>query len=296
MLSRFAAACKKLFQAVSSPFKRLFEHDHIDTATLVELQELLIGADVGSLTTQRIMEPLRLRATQHRMSGADLRAMLRVELTGILATAEKRKKPLGSILLLVGINGSGKTTSAAKLALLQKKMGKRLLLVAADTFRAAALEQLSAWAHQLSIPLVAGSYKQDPAAVVFAGCREFNTGQYDCMIIDTAGRLQTKSHLMEELGKIGRVIHKQSPHASVTTLLTIDSLLGQNSFQQAELFHQSTAVDGIILTKCDGSGRGGIIFPIAQQLGIPVYYITHGESPDAIAEFVITDCIDGLLS
>lgn len=296
MLRNFAAACKRLFEAVSTPFKQLFGIARVDTNTLKELRELLIGADVGIATTEALMTRIRAQSSTQELTGLALKELLRTELTALLHKAESNKKPLGSIVLLVGINGSGKTTSAAKLALLQQKIGKRVLFVAADTFRAAAPEQLASWAAALGVPVITGSYKQDPASVVFAGCREFNTGNYDCMIIDTAGRLQTKSHLMEELGKIRRVIQKQAPTASVTTLLTIDSLLGQNSLQQAELFHQSTAVDGIILTKCDGSGKGGIIFPIAEQLGIPVSYITHGETNEAIAPFSIAECIDGLIS
>ena len=191
---------------------------------------------------------------------------------------------------------AGKTTCAAKLAYVYTQQGKRVLLVAADTFRAAACEQLQAWAQKINVGIVLDTTAQDPASVVFKGCEEFKKGGYDILIIDTAGRLQTKANLMQELAKIKRVITKHFPEESIDTLLTIDSMLGQNSFEQAKLFKESTQVNGIILTKMDATGKGGIVFGIADQLEIPIAYIAFGEQSNQIKPFDKDEYIDSLLT
>jgi fused signal recognition particle receptor len=199
------------------------------------------------------------------------------------------------VFVLVGINGSGKTTFAGKLAHKLKQEGNNVLLVAADTFRAAAPEQLTAWAQNIGVDIVLGTPNQDPAAVVFAGCERFKKENYDAIIIDTAGRLHTKTNLMNELAKIKRVITKQLPDKSITTLLTIDAMLGQNSFEQAKLFKECTDVNGIVLTKMDGTGKGGIVFAIAHQLHIPIAYISFGEQLDNIKLFDAQEYVHDLL-
>lgn len=201
-----------------------------------------------------------------------------------------------TIYLLVGINGSGKTTCVAKLAHLFKNQGKKVLLVAADTFRAAAPEQLAAWATATDATLVTGTTGQEPASVVFAGCDVFAKNEHDIMIIDTAGRLQTKTNLMRELEKMRRIIEKKAPNATVCTLLTVDAMLGQNSLEQARVFHESTPLDGIILTKMDGTGKGGIVFAIMHELKIPIVFMTYGEKLEDMAQFNLTDYIATLLS
>ena len=185
----------------------------------------------------------------------------------------------------MGINGSGKTTFAAKLASHLKGLNKKVLLVAADTFRAAATEQLQSWGDRLSVEVVTGKENQDPASVVYAGCEAYKQGNYDALIIDTAGRLQTKVNLMKELEKIRKILSKQLPDKKIATLLTVDAMLGQNSFDQAKLFKESTNVNGIVLTKMDGTGKGGIVFSITEQLKIPIAYISFGEQPDQLAHF-----------
>ena len=199
------------------------------------------------------------------------------------------------IFLFVGINGSGKTTSIGKLAHKYTKQGKKVLLVAADTFRAAAPEQLNQWALESGADILCGKEGQDPASLVFQGCEKFKNEQYDILIIDTAGRLQTRVNLMHELAKIKRSVQKQLSDRTVTTLLTIDAMLGQNSFEQAKLFKESTDVSGIILTKMDGTGKGGIVFAIAQELGIPVAYLTFGEQSDQIKTFDVQEYVTELL-
>ena len=199
------------------------------------------------------------------------------------------------VFLFVGINGSGKTTSIGKLAHHYTQQGKKVLLVAADTFRAAAPEQLNQWALQVGADILIGKEGQDPASLVFQGCEKFKNEQYDILIIDTAGRLQTKINLMHELAKIKRSLSKQLPEESIATLLTIDSMLGQNSFEQAKLFKEATDVNGIILTKMDGTGKGGIVFAIAQELGIPVAFLTFGEQADQLKKFDAQEYVTELL-
>ena len=200
-----------------------------------------------------------------------------------------------SVFVLVGINGSGKTTSVAKLAYQCAQKGKKVLLVAADTFRAAAVAQLESWARATGTDIVTGAPGQDPASVVFTGCQQFIQGSYDILIIDTAGRLHTKANLMNELGKVMRIITKNVPEKKVQTLLTIDAMLGQSSFGQAQLFKECAQVDGVILTKMDGTGKGGVIFAIAAELKLPVAYITFGEAVGDIKRFVSTEFVTQLL-
>jgi fused signal recognition particle receptor len=281
----------KLYQAISSPLQKLFNNNTIDEATLAELENILIQADTGVRTTEAIIKKLK---SSNLATGAELKAALQRELISLLNT--KPYSSTGPIYLLVGINGSGKTTLASKLAFLQKQQGKKVLLVAADTFRAAAQEQLTAWGKRLDIPVVMGAANSDPSAVIFQACQQYKQGDYDCMIIDTAGRLQTKINLMKELEKIGRVISKQLPDTSVTTLLTVDSMLGQNSLEQAKLFHESTPLDGIALTKMDGTGKGGIVFSIVSTLGIPIAFISYGEKPEQLKLFSAQEYVELLLS
>jgi fused signal recognition particle receptor len=273
---------KQAFQAIytqfSSKLATLLGRSTLDEATLKELEILLLSADTGVATTRRIIERLKAESTNK-----PLHETLSVILRDIVHTPSVSYD--ARIFLLVGINGSGKTTCAAKLAYNYVRQGKRVLLVAADTFRAAATEQLDTWADTIGATIVKSTPGQDPAAVVFAGCERFIKEQFDILIIDTAGRLQTKVNLMQELTKIKRVVTKHLPHVPLHTLLTVDAMLGQNSFEQAELFKECTALSGIILTKMDGTGKGGIVFAIADTLHIPIMYVSYGEKIDQIMKF-----------
>jgi len=285
----------KLYHAITSPLQQLFARTTIDKDALTELERILIQADTGALTTRKLMSELSAAAQQGRITdGASLKTLLHEKLLHII-TAHPYRDQEPQIYLLVGINGSGKTTCASKLAYQEQQKGKKVLLVAADTFRAAAREQLAAWASQLNVDIVIGKPEEDPAAVIFTACQKFTTGAYDVLIIDTAGRLQTKTNLMKELEKMGRVITKQLPDARTTTLLTVDSMLGQNSFEQAKLFHESTPLSGIILTKMDGTGKGGIVFAISQELHIPIAYLSFGEQVEKIKLFNASEYIETLL-
>ncbi len=294
MFTNLREKLKNLYTTITTPLKTLFGRPEVDAAALKELENLLIQADMGIKTTRAVMAQLTKAAESQdaQLDGAQLKALLRNELAKMLITAPKNNP---TVYLLVGINGSGKTTCASKLAQQLQQQGERILLVAADTFRAAAADQLQVWAERTNVGIIRGKDKQEPASVVFQGCVKFREEGYTKLIIDTAGRLQTKANLMQELAKIGRIITQQLPEAQIATLLTIDSMLGQNSLEQAQLFHESTPLHGIILTKMDSTGKGGIVFAIQQAIKVPVTFISYGEQLDAFAPFDGITFIDQLL-
>lgn len=275
---------QKIYTTITGKLTVLFSRTAIDADTLKELELILLQADTGIKTTQRIINQLK---EEHKSgvlhSGDQLKAALSRQLHAILKQEPHVTQP--EVIVLVGINGSGKTTCAAKIAYQAQQANKRCLLVAADTFRAAATQQLETWASITGTAIEIGTPGQDPASVVFTGCSRFKQEKFDLLIIDTAGRLQTKVNLMKELEKIKRIICKQLVGANIATYLTIDAMLGQNSFQQAQLFHESTDLSGVILTKMDGTGKGGVIFAIADQLHIPILYISYAETPEAFKPF-----------
>ncbi|MBI2775431.1 signal recognition particle-docking protein FtsY [Candidatus Dependentiae bacterium] len=292
MLNFFKTQLNKIvshFSRISS----LFSKTSIDEASLKELEQLLIQADTGVKTTRHILDQLKKTAPQE-LSGAELKRHLSGILLDLLKpfTAAESKV----VYLMVGVNGSGKTTFAGKLANHFVQAGKKTILVAADTFRAAAPEQLRIWAEKSGARIVQGAVAQDPASVVFSGCEIFKKEHADALIIDTAGRLQTKTNLMNELSKIKRIIARQLPDYKIITLLTIDSMLGQNSFEQAKIFHDATPIDGIVLTKLDGTGKGGIVFAINYDLGIPVAYISFGEKIDDLKLFDKNEYVSSLFT
>lgn len=288
-------ALASIYEQVSSKLGTIFNKPTIEKEQLEELQKILITSDTGVKLTQAIMQRLQQAYSSGKISkGEDLKNALAQEL---LQALSKAPEPLEhTVFLLVGINGSGKTTFAGKLTHYLKNHKRSVLLVAADTFRAAAVEQLAVWARQNDTPFIKGTENQDPASVVFQGCQQFAENNYSALIIDTAGRLQTKANLMKELEKIKKTITRVLPNAKVLTLLTVDAMLGQNSFEQARLFHESTQIDGIVLTKIDGTGKGGIIFAINQQLGIPVLFLSYGEKIDQLKLFNGSEYIEQLLS
>lgn len=284
-----------IYNQFTTKVRSLFTKTHVDEETLNELEKILIEADTGIYTTRSIISSLKSDFLAGKITqGSDLRTELTKKLKDLLKI--KPYIPEADIYLLVGINGSGKTTFAGKLGNWLKQQNKKVLLTAGDTFRAAATEQLNTWGKRLDIPVVIGKENQDPASVVFAGCQKFTEENYDCLIIDTAGRLQTKVNLMKELEKIKRIITQQAGSKKISTLLTIDAMLGQNSFDQAKIFNESTQVDGIVLTKMDGTGKGGIVFSIVQELKIPIAFISYGEKPEQLSLFDADSYIDQLLN
>jgi fused signal recognition particle receptor len=277
-----------------NPLKKIFNK----TNTLSEedregIEALLLGADVGVEACDRIMESLR-----ENKEDIDYREFLSGEFLKILTEntapqAEIADGPLA--IIVIGVNGTGKTTSIAKLAQFYKSKGKKVILAASDTFRAAAGDQLGIWADRLSVDIVSHQSGGDPAAVAFDACTAAKSRGVDYVIIDTAGRLHTKVNLMEELKKIRRVSEKVLGENAVTCYLTLDATLGQNSLQQAREFTKNIGTDGIILTKLDSTAKGGIVIAIKQSLGIPVTFIAAGEQVDDFTEFSAKDFVDALL-
>jgi fused signal recognition particle receptor len=263
-----------------------------------ELEETLISSDVGVVTTERLLDTLRERVrVEGLVRGAQLRDALKEELTLMLGEPEplvfSDSSPI-TVLLVVGVNGVGKTTSIAKLANILKKQKHRVLLAAGDTFRAAATEQIKTWGERIGVPVVSHQHGADPGAVVFDAMEAAQARGTDVLIVDTAGRLHTKFNLMEELKKIVRVLQKYDPEAPHEVLLVIDATTGQNGFIQAKQFVQDSGVSGVILTKLDGTARGGIAFAIAAELGLPIKYVGTGERVNDFAEFDADEFVDAL--
>ncbi|HEX3270981.1 MAG TPA: signal recognition particle-docking protein FtsY [Ktedonobacterales bacterium] len=263
-----------------------------------DLEETLITSDVGVVTTERLLDTLRERVQVENLTrGSQLRDALKEELTLMLGAPEplvfSDTSPI-TVLLVVGVNGVGKTTSIAKLANILKKQKHRVLLAAGDTFRAAATEQIKTWGERIGVPVVSHQHGADPGAVVFDAMEAAQARGTDVLIVDTAGRLHTKYNLMEELKKIVRVLQKYDPEAPHEVLLVIDATTGQNGFMQAKQFVQDAGVSGVILTKLDGTARGGIAFAIAAELGLPIKYVGTGERVNDFAEFDADEFVDAL--
>ena len=281
---------------------RLFERSDFDESLWDELEELLIAADTGLPTTERILEDVRERVSAEGVKQADgVRDILREELVAILeepAQAPPRwvaDLPELLVLLVVGVNGSGKTTSIAKLASALNDGGLTPVLGAADTFRAAAIDQLKVWGDRIGVRVVAHQPGADPGAVAFDALSAAESDGAAAVIIDTAGRLHTKANLMEELRKVSRVLQRTDPDAPHETLLVLDATTGQNGLMQARAFTEAVGVTGIVLAKLDGTAKGGITFSIAHDLGIPVRFIGTGEQLGDLAPFDAAEFVDALL-
>lgn len=277
-------AFSKIASVVSSPLQALFGKNKLSEDDVLELKKILLSADTGISQTNYLIQAVEEYVRKNgSVSGNEAHEILSTLI--IQRLGQHSFAGLERVVLFVGINGSGKTTSVAKIAAMLQSQGKKVLIAAGDTFRAAAVEQLAVWGDRLSIPVIKGQQNADPASVVYAACEKMKAEHFDYLLIDTAGRLQTKNHLMKELEKIHKIIQKKLPEQPITTLLTVDAMLGQNSFDQAKVFAESTPISGIVLTKMDGTGKGGIVLAINDQLGIPVAYITAGEGVEALVSF-----------
>jgi len=266
----------------------LFDRPTVGDEVWDELEELLIGADVGIKTTEKIIGVVRDRADKESLDGSQVREALKSEMTGILSIAsqgESTVPALPRVTLFVGVNGGGKTTSIAKYAHRLQGDGKRVLLVAADTFRAAAIDQLQRWGERARVDVAAHQPGADPGAVVYDALQAAKNRQVDEVIIDTAGRLHTKYNLMEELKKIKRVAAKIDAASPHEVILVIDATTGQNGLTQARYFTEAVGVTEIFLAKLDGTARGGIVLAICDELRIPIKYIGTGEKLEDMAEF-----------
>jgi fused signal recognition particle receptor len=277
----------------------------IDETLWEELEELLIGADTGVATTQRILDEVRERVERERIKdAAQVRAVLKDTLVSILEAPEIRGRvwtpdgvappPRPAVILVLGVNGTGKTTTIAKLAHAYRVEGGTAVIAAADTFRAAAIEQLREWGERVGADVIAHKQGADPGAVVFDALQAADGRQADVVIIDTAGRLHTKFNLMEELRKIRRIIERKEPSAPHEVLLVLDATTGQNALIQAKAFTEAVDVTAVCLTKLDGSSKGGIVFAICDQLGIPVRFVGTGERPEDLAPFAPERFVEAL--
>jgi fused signal recognition particle receptor len=277
----------------------------VDDEVLDNLEEALVGADVGIETTVKIIERIEKRVAKDKyMNAAELNKMLQEEIEALLVSSpesksyafdsELPKKPY--IILVVGVNGVGKTTTIGKLAYNFKKAGKQVLLGAADTFRAAAVDQLTIWSERVGVPIVKQVMGSDPAAVAFDTVQSAVSKKSDVVLIDTAGRLHNKAHLMEELSKIKRVIQKTIPDAPHEVLLVLDGSTGQNALEQAKQFTAATDVSALAITKLDGTAKGGVVLAIANQFKIPVKFIGVGEKMDHLLVFDKHEFVDSLFS
>jgi len=270
----------------------------IDEAFLDELEEALIASDVGVETAAFVLKDLTERFRRQELSTPDqVRARLKHLLLEIFASTTSKfvVTATPSVVLVIGVNGTGKTTTIGKLARRLQSQGKQVMLAAGDTFRAAASEQLSIWGERAGIPVIKHQEGADPSAVVFDAVSAAKARAVDVLIIDTAGRLHTKSNLMEELKKVKRIVSRELPGAPHETLLVLDGNTGQNALVQARMFHEAIGVTGIVLTKLDGTSKGGIVFAINKELGIPVKFVGIGEAIEDLREFEPKEFVDALL-
>ncbi|MEA4896713.1 MAG: signal recognition particle-docking protein FtsY [Christensenellaceae bacterium] len=257
----------------------------LDDEFYEDLTDILIMADVGVKTTEKVVAQLRTQCQNEKIGDPEeARSALRTILAQVMGS-EPMKLASPMILLVIGVNGVGKTTSIGKLAMRMKTVGRRVVLCAGDTFRAAAADQLTIWAERAGVSIVKQKEGADPAAVVFDGIQAAKARGADVLIVDTAGRLHNKAHLMEELRKISRVAAREYPEAQIKSLLVIDATTGQNGLAQAQVFKEVAELDGIVLTKLDGTAKGGIAIAIRSEMGLPVRYIGVGEKLDDLEPF-----------
>jgi fused signal recognition particle receptor len=273
----------------------------IDRNTLDDLEATLIGADLGTTTTHEVLEKLREKADRRQIKDVDeLKRLLKEELLAILSAANSRpvQKVDGTpeVILVVGVNGTGKTTTIGKLAQVFRSQGKNVLLCAADTFRAAAIEQLEVWGQRTGTEVIKTKAGGDPAAVLFDALQAASARKTDYVVVDTAGRLHTKSNLMLELEKMRRTAQRIIPGAPHETLLVMDATTGQNGLQQAKLFTEAAGVTGIVLTKLDGTAKGGVVVAISREMGVPVRYVGVGEKAGDLLPFDPKEFVDSLFA
>ena len=298
-LTRLRSRLARSNSAVGQGLLALLSRDQIDQATWDEVEETLLASDLGVAPTQELIESLKKRVRVDGVSDPSAaRTMLREELIALLDPTMNRElvthsEGRPSVILVVGVNGTGKTTTTGKLARSLVGDGRTVVLGAADTFRAAASQQLQTWGDRVGATVVTGPEAADPAAVAFDAVKEAVAQGADVVVIDTAGRLHTKSGLMDELGKVKRVVEKQSPVDEV--LLVLDATTGQNGVRQAQVFAEVVDVTGIVLTKLDGTAKGGIIASVQRDLGVPVKLVGLGEGPDDLAPFDVETFVDALL-
>jgi fused signal recognition particle receptor len=289
LLAKFKAGLQKTHSKLAHEIKRIVtQSPRLDAAALEELEASLIAADLGLATTAQIVSAVKQAYETQGGAGLDVFAVAQHEVERSLAAnqAELRKAPHGlTVVSIVGVNGTGKTTTAAKLAHLAQSRGQKSLLAACDTFRAAAIEQIKHWGQQLKVEVIAGAYGADAASVAHDAVAAAQARQADYLFVDTAGRLHTKHNLMQELQKLHRVMGKQLPGAPHEVLLVLDATTGMNALNQAREFNKAVPLSGLIVTKLDGTSKGGMVVAIQKELGLPIKYVGLGEQADDLQPF-----------
>lgn len=295
LFKKIAEALRKTREAFRRKLDALFSHGELNDEFYEELEDILISSDVGVESAMEICEELRTRARKEKLRTAeDVRGLLKEIIEEDMQAENNFKIEYPAVITIVGINGVGKTTSIGKLANYFKNQKKDVCLVAGDTFRAAASEQLSEWAARNKVRVIKHEEGADAAAVVFDGITSAKARKTDVLIVDTAGRLHTKTNLMEELGKINRVIEREYPEANKYTFIVLDATTGQNALSQIEHFNEYVDLDGIILTKLDGTAKGGVVITISREYNLPVVFIGVGEGINDLEEFNAKDFADNL--
>jgi signal recognition particle-docking protein ftsY len=270
----------------------------VDENLLEELEEKLIMSDVGMTATDEIIEELRIRIKQDKIVESDkVVEILKEQLEKILSKEDNKLniETSPAAILMVGVNGAGKTTSIGKIANRLRQQGKKVLVVAADTYRAAAVEQVEEWAKRANVDIIKGQENADPSSVIFTGCKKAKDEHYDVVICDTAGRLQSKKSLMDELEKMNKVIDRELPNSSKETLLVLDGSTGQNAISQLKAFKEATGVTGVIITKLDGTSKGGVIIKLAKDENVAIKFIGIGEKIDDMEEFNARDFVNAII-
>ena len=294
--SKLKESLSKTKSAIASKISKIFTKDRIGDDFYDDLLDILISSDISVNTSEQIIDDLHEKMKKEKVADKDtVLSELRSVIAETLDKAEKVEIDFPAIIMVIGVNGVGKTTSIGKLANMFVKNGKSVTIAAADTFRAAATEQLDVWAERANVRIIKQGEGCDPSAVVFDAVSSAKSKKCDVLIIDTAGRLHVKANLMEELKKMSRVVTKEYPEANFYKFIVLDATTGQNSFSQVELFNEAVGIDGIILTKLDGSAKGGFILSLADELNVPVTYVGVGEKIDDIVPFDSEEFAEGLV-
>ncbi len=296
LFSKLKNALKKTRDGLSSALSNLFSRDKIGDEFYDDLEEILIGADISVTTAEEVVEEIRAEAKHEKLKDRQfVTDLLKDVLEEKLTEAEIPKIEYPAVIMLVGVNGVGKTTTVGKLANYFLRQGKSVTVAAADTFRAAAADQLTVWAERAKVRIVKHEEGSDPSAVVFDALSSAKAKGTDVVIVDTAGRLHVKAHLMEELKKMSRVVDREMPNAHFYKLLVLDATTGNNAASQAEIFDEAIELDGIVLTKLDSSAKGGFVISLCGELGIPVIFTGVGEGIEDLELFDPEEFIDGIL-
>ena len=294
--SKIKNAFKKTKTAIDNKLLQIFSKGELDDEFFEELEYVLVSSDIGATASEEIVEKLRAVASKQKLRNQDdVKVALRNIMVEILQQNPQPEINYPLVLMVVGVNGVGKTTTIGKLANYYKNQGKSVLLVAGDTFRAAAAEQLTEWAKRNDVKIVKNNEGSDPASVVFDGISSAKAKKYDVVIIDTAGRLHNKVNLMEELKKVSRVVANNWEDVCYKKLLVLDATTGQNALSQVEYFNEAIELDGLVLTKLDGTAKGGVVLAISQEYEVPVMFIGTGEGLEDIEQFNATDFVEAVI-